>query len=186
MPSEFDNITGLIGWRKKLDELLAAAREAGAKEDIDARLEVSDRLTKFIIKNPPSIPGDPASSEYDAMDRIAREASAGLLLATMQERLATIVNRTTELAALRKKIDSRTVANRAESASIRLEKARRVIDSTTESIGAMADLKKAIEDARADGAETQISDADFRDLSRKIDAAISRIQSLRSDVEALL
>ncbi len=50
----------------------------------------------------------------------------------------------------------------------------------------MADLKKAIEDARADGVETQISDADFRDLSRKIDAAISRIQSLRNDVEALL
>lgn len=186
MPSEFDNITNLDGWRKKLDELLLAAREAGANEDLSVRLDVSDRLTKFIIRNPPSIPGDAATSEFDSMDRIAREASEGLLLATMQERLAAIVNKTTELATLRKKIDGRTAANQVEAASIRLEKARRVVDATTEAIAAMADLKKAIDEARDDDTASGASDAEFRDLAKKIDAAISRIQSLRNDVETLL
>jgi hypothetical protein len=186
MASEFDNIADLAGWRKKLDELLTAARTAAAQDDIDVRLEVSDRLTKFIVKNPPSIPGDPASSEYDAMDRIAREASDGLLLATIQQRVAAIVSRTTELAAIRKKIDSRTAANRDEAASIRLEKARRVVDATTEAVAAMTDLKKELEDAVKDSGNAGGSGTDFSELAKKIDGLISRIQSVRSEVETVL
>jgi hypothetical protein len=186
MPSEFDNIQDLAGWRNKLDELLAAARDVAAKDDIDARLEVSDRLTKFIIKNPPSTPSDPISSEYDLMDRVAREASDALLLATIQERVASIVNRTTELATLRKKIDNRTAANRDETASIRLEKARRVVDATTQAVLAMTDLKKELEKAVKDAGTAAGSGSDFSELAKKLDALISRIQSVRSEVETAL
>ncbi len=186
MPSEFDNITDLAGWRKKLDELLTTARTVAAQDDIDPRLEVSDRLTKFIVKNPPSTPGDPASSEYESMDRVAREASDGLLLATIQERVAAIVSRTTELASVRKKIDSRTAANKAEAASIRLEKARRVVDATTEAVAAMIDLKKDLERAFKEAGIAGDSGTDFSELAKKIDGLISRIQSVRNEVETVL
>jgi len=186
MASEFDNIQDLTGWRNKLDELLAVARTVASNDDIDARLDVSDRLTKFIIKNPPSTPGDPTSSEYDLMDRVARDASNALLLTTIQERVASIVSRTTELAALRKKIDSRTAANREEAASIRLEKARRVVDATTQAVAAITDLKKELEDAVVDAGAGVASSSDFTELARKLDALISRIQSVRSEVETVL
>lgn len=179
MASEFDNISDLAGWRKKLDELLAAAREAATKDGLDPRLEVSERLTKFIIRNPPAVAGDPVSGEYESMDRVAREASDALLLGTIQERVAAIVGRTTELATLRKKIDNRTAANRESAASIRLEKARRVVDATTEAVAALIDLKKEIEEASGSGVDL----AELKALAKKIDALVSRAQTLRNEVE---
>src|SRR5262245_61483182 len=147
MATEFDRIKNLDGWRAKLDELLEIARDAAKNDDLDARLAIADRLTQFIIRNPPVVMEDPATAEYDDMDRIAREAHDALLLTSIEERVAGIMSRTAELATLRKRVEGRTAANRAAASSIRLEKARHVVDSTTATVAAMMDLKKDIERA---------------------------------------
>lgn len=179
MASEFDKIKNLAGWRAKLDELLEAARAVAQNDDLDARLKVADRLTEFIVNNPPALPDDPATAEYEDMDRVAKDAHDALLLATIQERVAGIMSQTAELAALRKKVEGRTSANREAAASIRLEKARRVVAATTDAVAAMMDLKKEIERA----AEGGIQDADTAALGKQLVTLIERIQTLRSDVE---
>jgi len=188
MATEFDDIEDLAGWRAKLDELLEAARAAAAKDDLLARLKVSDRLTKFIVKNPPAVPGDPATREFSEMDRIAREASDGLLLATIQERVAAIVSRTSELAALRKTIDNQVGLNAASADSIRLTKVKKVIDATTQAVSALRELKKDLEQAveTAGDAVAGEDNATFTDLAKKIEGLIARIQSVRNQVETSL
>src|ERR1051325_9090405 len=147
MATEFDKIKTLAGWRTKLDELLEAARAAAQVEDLDKRLEVADRLTEFIVNNPPVLPQDPSTAEYEDMDRVAKDSHDGLLLATIQERVAAIMSQTAELALLRKQYENRTASIREAAASIRLEKARRVVDTTTGAVSAMMDLKKEIDRA---------------------------------------
>jgi hypothetical protein len=182
MASEFDKIKNLAGWRAKLDELLKAAREVAQDDDLDKRLAVADRLTRFIVNNPPALPDDPATAEYDDMDRVAKDAHDALLLATIQERVAGIMSKTAELASLRKKIEGRTAANREAAASIRLEKARRVVEATTGAVSAMKDLKKEIEQGIGSGVE----DADLAALGKQLDTLIERIQTLRSNVETIM
>lgn len=182
MPSEFDKIKNLAGWRAKLDELLQAARAVALSDDLDARLDVADRLTEFIVNNPSALPDDLASAEYADMDRVAKDAHDALLLDTIQARVAGIMGKTAELAALRKQIESRTAANRETAASIRLEKARRVVAATTDAVASMMDLKKEIERA----ADSGIEDADLVALGKQLDNLIERTQTLRSQVETIL
>jgi len=182
MASEFDKIKNLAGWRAKLDELLQAARTAAQTDELDARLKVADRLTEFIVNNPPTLTDDPATAEYEDMDRVAKDAHDALLLATIQERVAGIMSKTAELAALRKKIEGRAAANREAAASLRFEKARRVVMATTDSVAAMMDLKKEIERA----ADAGIQDADMVALGKQLDVLIERTQTLRNDVETIL
>lgn len=182
MPAEFDKIKNLAGWRAKLDELLQAARAVAQNDNLDTRLEIADRLTEFIVRNPPTVPDNPATAEYEHMDRVAKDAHDALLLATIQERVAGIMSQTAELAALRKKIEGRTAINREAAASIRFEKARRVVAIATDAVAAMMDLKKEIERA----ADSGVQDADIVALGKQLDASIGRIQTLRNDVEAIL
>jgi len=182
MPSEFDKIKGLDRWRAKLEELLSAARGAAAADDLDARLEIADRLTEFIIRNPPALAQDPASLAYEEMDRIAKEAHDGLLLASIQERVAAIAGRTAELARLTKEVESQVAENEKAAATLRLEKARRMVDATTGAIATMLDLKKELECAAATGA----SQADWEALATEINTLVARIQKLRNDVETAL
>jgi len=183
MPTnEFARIKDLAGWRAKLDELLADARDAAQQADLDARLDMADRLTEFIIRNPPTVPEDPASAEYEEMDRIARECHDALLVQAIQERVAAIMGRTAELAALRKKFDSQTSANQQAAASIRLEKARKVVESTTAAVAAMMDLKKELERTiEAGGAGTDITT-----LARQVGTLVEKLQAVRNDVETIL
>ena len=182
MATEFDKIKTIAGWRAKLDELLKAARSAAKVDDLDARLEVADRLTQFIICNPPALADDPATAEYDDMDGIAKDTHDALLLATIEERVTGIVSKTAELAALRKKVEGRTNANLEAAASIRLEKARRVVDSTTAAVSAMIDLKKEVEHTSASGVEN----ADLAALAKQLESVITQVQTLRQDVETIL
>ncbi len=181
MATEFDKIKNLAGWRAKLDELLAAARATAKIEDLDLRLEIADRLTEFIIHNPPVLANNPSTAEYEEMDRVAKEAHDGLLLASIQERVATIMSKTAEMAALRKKIEVQTAADRKAAASIRLEKARRVIDATTEAVAAMNDLKKEIDGT----SKSEVQGGDMTALGKKLETLIANFQGLRGEVERI-
>ncbi len=181
MPNEFDNIKNLAGWRNKLDELLIEARKAAQTDDLESRLQMADRLTEFIINNPPAIQGDPASAEYEEMDRIARECHDALILDSVQQRVSSIMSRTAELAVLRKKFDSTTASNQKAALVISLEKTRRVVESTTAAIAAMADLKKDIEQSVATGS----TDPDISALANQIGLLIEKLQSVCNHVESI-
>jgi hypothetical protein len=178
MATEFDNLRGLAAWRAKLDELLAAAGATAQKDDLEARLTIADRLTQFTINSPPALASDPASAEYDEMDRIARKCRDALEDDAIEQRVAAITNRTAELAALRKKFESQTTANQQSAASIRLERVRRVLESTTAAVTAMGDLKKELDQTIAGGAATPEVIA----LATQVAGLIDRLQAVRKDV----
>ncbi len=63
--SEWDNIEGVEGWRKKLDELLREAETAEKSQNIEDRLALSRRLTEFILESAPN------TTEIKELDAIA-------------------------------------------------------------------------------------------------------------------
>ena len=75
--------------------------------------------------------------------------------------------------------------NRDAAASIRLEKARRVVDATTQAVAALSDLKQDLESAISDTGTAGASDTEFSDLAKKLEVLIARIQSVRNEVETL-
>ena len=89
--------------------------------------------------------------------------------------------RTAELAAIRKKFDNETTANQQSAASIRLEKARKVVESTTAAVSAMTDLKNELDKAIDAGA----ADADIKQLAKQVGTVIEKLQDVRTNVEAI-
>lgn len=163
--SEWDNIEGLDGWSAKLEELLEEAEQAAQRPDLESRLVLNHRFTEFIVKSTPNTP------EIVALDAIAEQTRAGLMRSTIEERLEAISARTAELARLTKKFRAQAEVAQASAASIRLERARRVVDSLTESIRALKDFRGMLEAGTED------------DLTKSIERVVSSIQKLRSEVE---
>ncbi len=164
--SEWDNIQDFDGWKSKLADLVTEAEAAARNTDVEARFALSSRLTEFIIHSSPNTP------EIMALDAIAERTRAGLMQLTIEERLAAISARTGELARLTKEFQAHAAAGEASAASIRLERAHRVVDSLTESVRTLKEFRSVL--------ETGIDD----DLAKSLDRIISSIQKLRSDVEA--
>jgi hypothetical protein len=182
MGTEFDKLKTLADWRGKLDELLRAARDVSQSEIVDVRMNVAERLTHFIIENPPTLDSDPATEEYEELDRVAKAAHDSLLLGTIQQRVAAIMGHIAEVAILRKKMENRVAANLEAAAALRLEKAKRVVDSATQCVAVMLDLKKEIANASTNGA----SSAELAALEKQLETVIDGIQALRNDVEKIV
>lgn len=164
--SEWDNIHGFDGWRAKLADLLKEAEAAAHNTDLASRLALANRLTEFILHSSPN------TAEIIQLDAIAESARAGLMRMTIDERLAAISARTGELARLTKEFQARTAAAEASAASIRLERAHRVVGSLTDSVRALTEFRGMLETGKDD------------DLAKSIERIIASIQRLRSDVEA--
>ncbi|PWB47079.1 MAG: hypothetical protein C3F18_12235 [Nitrosomonadales bacterium] len=163
--SEWDNIEGLQQWSDKLGELLEAAKEAARSPGIEARLAVSDRLAGFIVN---SWPNDAA---IKALDALAAEASQDLMLATIEDRLKEIAGRTAEWHQLAKQFREQAETAGMRAAEIRLEKARRVAQSLTESVHLLQDLRGSLKDTE---------DPEF---ARNLARAVEMLQKLRSQIE---
>jgi len=167
--SEWTGITGYEGWRDKLSELLDEAARAARESDIDRRFGVSDRLLMFMRK---SYPND---ESIRALDDIARQAAADLMMTTIEERLAAISQRTGQYLQLTKAFEARAAENEAAAASIRLEHVMNVIDSTTKTIESVRELKESLKDTAGD-----------RKVAAMIDDTIEAIEKLRSRVGKLV
>ena len=163
--NEWDNIQGLDGWKMKLAELLREAETVAQKAEIEPRLTLNARLTEFIINSSPNTP------EIMALDAIAEKARAGLMRSAIEERLEVISTGTGELARLTKEFQARAASADASAASIRLERARRVVDSLTESVRAVKEFRGVLESGKDD------------DLAKSLDRIVSSIQKLRSDID---
>jgi hypothetical protein len=144
MATEFDKINDLAGWQAKLKELLAAAEKAASKNDDDARIAVAKRLNQFVLESSPN------TDEIIKLDELATNAAQALSLDVVGDAVARIAARTVELRKITKQLDAVTARAEETAASIRLEKAHRVIDAFTQAVRAVDDLDKVLEDGTDD------------------------------------
>lgn len=163
--SEWNNIDGVEGWSKKLGELLAEARNVGQDDDLDARLELNDRLMQFIIHSYPN------TEEIKALDSVAAQTASALLLDSIDKRLSAISQRTGTYVQINKELRSAAEVNVAQAESIRLKGATDLIDSATKTIEAARTLKSSLTSKAAD-----------KKLDQKIDGAVTAIEELRKSV----
>src|SRR5688500_7443931 len=132
-------------WRTKLGELLEKARASAQTINLDERLKLADELQAFIMGNPPSVPDQPETAEFEEMDKIAHAVHQGLLQTAISDRLAIIVGQTAEFAVLTKKIKSQTEANVREAQSIRFEKTQKVLAAVNQTVVAIKELTQQVD-----------------------------------------
>jgi hypothetical protein len=163
--SEWDDIRGFEGWKKKLGELLAEAATAGKCEDVEPRFKLCQRLNEFVVRSGPN------DEQIRALDKIAAAVASDLMRLTIEERLKALVERNTELARLAKEFQAQADAAASAAGAIRLEKARKVVLTLTDTVSAIKEFGNALEEEK---------DAD---LAARLDRAMKSIQDLRSLIE---
>ena len=163
--SEWDDIHDFEGWNKKLGELLAEAATAGKCEDVEPRFKLCQRLNEFVVRSGPN------DEKIRALDKIAGAVASDLMRLTIEERLKALVERNTELARLAKEFQAQADAAASAAGVIRLEKARKVVLTLTDTVSAIKEFGNALEEEQ---------DAD---LAARLDRAMKSIQDLRSLIE---
>lgn len=166
MSRNWDEIEGFAGWAAVLRELLDTAAAAIQSDAIANRVEVQKELNQFIDNSPDAI--------AKPLDELARKAIGDLFLKTSEESLAAIASRSTELVTLTKTIKAITADAKKDVASIRLQIAKRVIDSLSETVVAANALRATLADAGAD-----------KDVAEAIDRTLKEAQKLWALVGAL-
>ena len=151
-------------WADTLKDLLENARKAIEKDDAAARGAAKRELITFIDESPNWL--------IRNLDDVAHEAIKDLGKGDISEAITSIENRTVELIRLTKSMKS--IAEDAEEAagSLRLEKARRVVDSSTNVVNAIKELRNELDSTGKD-----------KKLETLANAAIKAVQDLRGAVE---
>lgn len=167
--SEFDGIEGVEGWSAKLESMLAEAKEIAQKDKLNDRLKMSERLTAFILESRPN------TKEILELDKIAEKTATGLLMETIEKRLAEITSRTAEYQRLTKQFKAMAEENQAAADSIRLKNIIRTVDSATDTINEARKLKESLKD-----------NAEEKDVAKLIDETIIAIEKFRSVVGKML
>jgi hypothetical protein len=168
MSNEFTNINSIEGWKMKLEELVGAAASIArtSSGNTDQIVTLSDRLVGFITHSTPD--NSPAIQE---MDDIARKTRNDLIRSRIEERLAGITERTNELAILDKKIRAITAEGQRQAAAIRLERAKAVVQSLTDTISSLKTFRSILKDGTDDA------------LAKSVEEILTTIQNLRAKVE---
>jgi hypothetical protein len=162
--SEWDKIKGFDGWSAKLRELLAESTKISASNDLEERLDLSQRFTDFIVNSD----GEDGVAQ---LDEIARKAGADLLLAGINERLTSMAARSGELAVLVKSLGAQTEKNEAAASSIRLDKLHKTASALTDAVRSVNELRAVLKAGEDD------------QLIAKLDKLVDSLQSVRSAVE---
>ena len=163
--SEFDDIKDVNGWRNKLAELIDDAKRPAAGNDDDARMSMAERLNHFIENSRPQSP------EINQMDDLAGKTALSLMRQTVEERMAELTVRGTELAKLTKALDAQSDALAASADSIRLTRTREVVNVLTRSVDALNQFRTAVD---AD---------DTAGLMASVEDLLTRIQEVRNAIE---
>jgi hypothetical protein len=170
MATEFDKIKDDAGWKAKLKELLAAAEKASARNEDDERLSVATRLNRFVLESSPN------TDEILALDELATTAARELSAAVVAGAVDRISGRTAALRSIAKQLEAVSLKAEQAAASIRLEKAHRVIDAFTEAVRAVDDLDAVLQEGSDEQLRkrlVKLADS-IRDLRTELDASIGR------------
>ncbi|GJQ30485.1 MAG: hypothetical protein HBSAPP03_23690 [Phycisphaerae bacterium] len=162
MPS--DNKT-MADWGEELDRLLReahAARQGGGA----AVQRAQDALADFIDRSP----------DYaDALDQVADLAIMDLDIAVTKDAVEALRTRREELARIMKTLGGTVGELKKSAAVLRLESARAAVDSITETVKALKDVRAKL---RTTGDEKTLGEAILK--------AIAEIQGVRSKIETAL
>ncbi len=162
--SEWDKIKGFDGWSTKLRELLTAAQKVSGSNDVQERIDLSQRFTDFIVN---SEGGDDISQ----LDDIARKAGIDLLAAGINDRLASMAARSSDLAVLTKTLGAQSDKNEDAASSIRLDKLHNTASALTDAVRAVNELRAVLKEGEDD------------QLLSKLTKLVDSLQSVRSAVE---
>ncbi len=151
-------------WADALRSLMDVARAALKAGDAGARARIKKDLIAFVDRSPDWI--------VKELDSLAGEVIKALGKAAIDDAISDIESRTVDLARLTKAIEAGTAANLQEARRIRLERARKTVDSITQTVGSLSDLKASLESGAKDDA-----------IRTDIETLIESLQSLRNTVE---
>jgi hypothetical protein len=163
--SEWDKIKGFEAWTAKLRELLTAAQKVSASNDLQERIDLSQRFTDFVVNS------EADDGDVHALDDIAKKASVDLLLAGINERLASMACRSSDLAGLSKALCAQAGKNETAAASIRLDRLHNTASALTDAVRSVNELRAVLKAGEDD------------QLLGKLDKLVDSLQSVRTAVE---
>lgn len=159
MSRNWDALITFEDWAKVLHELLGEARKAIHSGNIEKRVAVQEELSAFIMTSPNTLAAE--------LDEIARKAITDIFKTTVDEALASLANRTAELATHIKVVNAVTLEAEQAARSIRLENATKVISSATAILRDLHELRQALTATKEDTL-----------LAGKIDKTVKALQEL--------
>lgn len=164
----WNNLNTYADWAGALQTLLNNAHDAVAGGDVDKKQAAQKNLKDFI---------DNCASPVKAkeLDTIASEAIGDIFAATLDQAMAGIGSRTAELANMTKDVNAITDAANSDAASIRLDAARKVVDTTVQVVQALTTLKQQLDATQPD--DKKVADS--------ITTLITAIQAVRNQVETM-
>lgn len=159
MSIEWDNLQTFDHWSAELDRILVQARVVLKSGDTQGRTDVQDQLADYIAHSPNRLAAE--------LDAIARRAMDDMLESAITDALGSLATRSAELSLHAKTFADIAGAAEQRARSIRLERARAVVDAATSTVQSLAGLRQSLGDA-----------ADDKLVAEKIDKAVKAIHEL--------
>ena len=122
-------------WSAALNQILAEAKSASEANDFDARQELHDLLLQFIKNSPPNC---------EALDKIARRASADIFAGQTGAAVAAITARMNELKAATALIEGVTSENNEDTKSLQLKSVVSAIDKDRNAVESLKRIEQAL------------------------------------------
>ena len=142
MSRNWDTLDGFEDWADVLAELMENAAHAVQGGSARDKASVQKELNEFVRRSPNSFSAP--------LDAVARATVQDIFVKTATDAVASISTRTAELNQLVKSVNEVTQKAQDDAASIRLESAKRVINSITDSVRNLADLRQVLSNTGAD------------------------------------
>lgn len=163
-PVDWNKLSTFDDWSTTLNSLLDEARSAVAAKDAARMESVVEELVEFQEESPNLI--------CRTLDQIADRAVRDVMGAAFTDAVSGIASRSAELAQYVKEMKAIVSNTKLEAASIRLDRARQLVQASTEVIQAATNLRLELKNNAGDKQVDQI-----------IGEAIDAIQKLRNAVE---
>jgi hypothetical protein len=156
---DWDSLTTFDDWSGALGRILVQARITLQSGDVPQRAAVQQQLADYIANSPNRIAAQ--------LDVIARQSMDDLLNTAVSEALTSIASRSADLAMHAKTMGDIAASVDKQAGSIRLDRAREVVDATTGTIQSLTGLRQTL----SDGADDKV-------VADKIDKAVKAIHDL--------
>ena len=166
MSRNWDALESFEDWADVLAGLMEQAAQVMQGGTAKAKAAVQKELNEFVRHSPNSFSAP--------LDTIARGAVQDIFVMTAAQAVASIASRSAELNQLVKSIKEVTRQAQDDAASIRLDSAKRAINSVTDTIRSLGDLRQTLSNSGAD-----------KLVAGEIDAAVSAINKLIPVVMAI-
>lgn len=164
MNFDWESISGFDGWAETLDTMLKDADAAVRAQDLHGKLSVQRTLRTFIKKSDDRV--------AEGLDKIAMTAINNIAIATLDEALAALALRSSELEEHTRVVKAVAVEAQNNARSIRLSRFQNALDSVTNTISSLKSLQTHLESGSGDSRLA----ADIADLLGKLEGVKQALQ----------